>query len=67
MDRQIVYDLCTEQISPYCKSVRKQILSPDAIDAIIDFAVTEAVMKVTELLKEGLQDVEKEINDAPLA
>lgn len=67
MDRQIVYDLCTEPLNPCCKSIRKQILSPEAIDAIIDFAVTEAVMKVTELLKEGFEDVEKEINDAPLA
>lgn len=67
MDRQIVYDLCTKPLNPCCKSIREQILSPEAIDAIIDFAVTEAVMKVTELLKEGFQDVEKEINDAPLA
>lgn len=57
MDRQIVYDLCTEPLNPCCESIRKQILSPEAIDAIIDCAVAEAVLKVAELMKQAQKEV----------
>ena len=52
MNRQDVYDKCTEKIYPTLEDYKegvcltKHLLPKEAIDAIIDCAVEEAVMRM---------------------
>ena len=54
MSRQEVYDKCTEKIYPTPEAYEqgvcsvKQLLPQEAIDAIIDCAMEEAVMRMQE-------------------